>query len=493
MRSAGGRGGAPLERARIGVVKRLRARRSEIDEAIFARVSDRWFDRTGSEDPEYVAGLRAAGVAALDYILVGIERSGQSLESVPAAVLEQARRAARVGVGVDTVLRRYHAGYAVLERFVIQEAEREEENWIPPTPRVESRGLDPAPPRVLGEVIQITSALVERLSAAVSSAYNKEIEQAAEDSLTPSPPNTGSPLRGTQRERILQAVVEVVAEHGVAGASVGLVVKRAKVSRRTFYELFPAGLEDGLVAVLDWGLERASAQVVAGFAGQRSWQDGMRRTLGGMLALCDTEYALVRVCMLETLTASPAVRAHREWIMGEYRALVLERVGNEVSYASPLAAEGVMASVMSLAASRMIEPEHPPLVELLGQLMGIIVEPFMDPAGVAWEIEKGNELAGRILEQRRSQPPGAIEGPPGVDVTLIPPALRDPRAHRARLCLMYVAQQIGVSHRGQLAKLLGRLAEEGLLVKRTGAPGHPNAWSATPTGEKVAQALADYR
>jgi len=56
-----------------------------------------------------------------------------------------------------------------------------------------------------------------------------------------------------------------------------------------------------------------------------------------------------------------------------------------------------------------------------------------------------------------------------------------------------IGEAIGVSHRGQLAKLLGRLAEQGLLVKRAGAPGHPNAWSATPAGERVALALADYR
>ena len=494
MTSAAGRGRAPFEQACVDVVERLRARRAEIDDAIFARVSDRWFDRAGSGDREYVAGLRAAGVAALDFVLVGVERSGKSLEPVPAAVLEQARRAARVGVGVDTVLRRYHAGYAVLEGFVIQEAEHDE--------LLREAGA-------LRDLLRIVSALVERLTAAVSKAYNKEIEQAGEDSLTPSPPNIGSPLRGTQRERILQAIVEVVAERGVVGASVVLVVERAKVSRRTFYELFPGGLEDGLIAVLDWGLERASAQVVAGFEGQRCWQDGMRRTLGGMLTLCDTEYALVRVCMVETLTASPAVRVHREWIMSEYRALVLERVGNEVSYASPLAAEGVMASVMSLAASRMIEPEHPPLIELLGQLMSIIVEPFMDPAGVAREIELGDELARELLAKSVPSSLASALGSGSESVSSpVPAALRDPRAHRARLCLMYVARQgargltpsnkeigeaIGVSHRGQLAKLLHRLADEGLLVKRTGAPGHPNAWSATPAGEKVAQALADHR
>jgi AcrR family transcriptional regulator len=41
-----------------------------------------------------------------------------------------------------------------------------------------------------------------------------------------------------QRSRVLAAMVAVVGEHGYQAASVEAVVKRARVSRRTFYELF---------------------------------------------------------------------------------------------------------------------------------------------------------------------------------------------------------------------------------------------------------------
>jgi AcrR family transcriptional regulator len=513
-----------FERARARVVEQLRARHSEIDEAIFARISDQWFDRAGSEDPEYVVGLRAADVAALDYILLGIERSGQSLEPVPVAVSEQARRAARVGVGVDTVLRRYHAGYAVLARFVIQEAERDE---------LLGQGS------ALGDLLQIVSALVDRLSAAVSKAYNKEIEQAGDTALASEDGQVSgrhaepdqisqagqtfsgrpeSPLQwagrmkmsvAAPRERILRAIVEVVAERGCAGASVGLVVERARVSRRTFYELFAGGLEDGLLAVLDMALEKSAVVVSRALEREEVWLDGVRAALAAMLVFLDSEPALARVCMVESLGAGPVVLEHRERVVREFRALVVSRIETEVPEVPPLAAEGVTASVMGVIHARMAANEQGPLIELLGPMMGRIVKPFAtNEQTTLEEIRRGDELAARILEQRRSQPPAVVEGPPGVDVALIPPALRDPRAHRARLCLMYVAQQgarghspsnqeigeaIGVSHRGQLAKLLHRLAELGLLVKRTGARGHPNAWSATPAGERVALALADYR
>jgi hypothetical protein len=141
------------------------------------------------------------------------------------------------------------------------------------------------------------------------------------------------------------------------------------------------------------------------------------------------------------------------------------------------------------------------LVELLGPLMGIIVAPFMDEAQVAEEIERGNALAYELLERRSPQTPDGAELP-----VRVPEALLAPRAHNARRCLLYVAEQgrrglspsnqqvaaaIGLSHRAQVSRLLGRLAELGLLAKHAGAPGHANAWSLTAEGERVARALAE--
>ncbi|HEY7892232.1 MAG TPA: TetR/AcrR family transcriptional regulator, partial [Solirubrobacteraceae bacterium] len=288
--------------AQIVLVRRLRARRAEIGEAIFTRVSDQWFDQAGREDPEYVAGLRAAGIAALDYVLAGIERVGASGEPVPAATLAQARRAARTGVGLDTVLRRYLAGYAVLEGFVMQEAGHDEQDWIAPTQA-----------SALGEALQTISTLVDRLITAVSGAYSKEVRPAGETAVASedgAPPRrrksagarTGpegsatSPvsvaemrrahlpegLDSTRRERILQAMAEVAAERGFAGVSVSQVTSRARVSSRTFYECFD-GLQDCFSAVLELGLERSAAVISQAFAGEDRWQDGVRAALASLL------------------------------------------------------------------------------------------------------------------------------------------------------------------------------------------------------------------
>lgn len=497
--------GEAFARARAGVIERLRVRRSEIDEAIFARVSDRWFDRAGGEDPEYVVGLRAAGVAALDYVLIGLERSGKSLEPVPAAALAQARRAARAGVGLETVLRRYLAGYALLERFVIQEVERGETE-IPSTRE-----------SVLRDLLQSVSALVDRLIVAVSSAYGKEIERAGEDGRLPSPRNTGSSLEGMPRERgsrrdsILAAIVEVVAERGYARASVALVLERARVSRHTFYELFPGGLDDGLVAVMDMALQRIGG-LVSPRLEEDAWQDGVRAALAALLVFFDSEPALTRVCIVDTLGASPMVVEHREGIVRAFRGLIVARIEREIAHVPPLAAESAIASVMGIIYSRLIAAEQRLLIELLGPLMGTAVAPFA--AGeemIAEEQRRGDELAREIRDgdPRWSQPAVASGGSGsggGDDEVEVPGVLLARRAHRLRMCLCYVAERggwgsglsnqevaegIGVCHGGQVSALLGRLAGLGLVCKRAGGPGRPNAWSVSPEGERVVLALAD--
>jgi hypothetical protein len=105
-------------------VVRLRARRPEIERAVLTRVNT-LADPAEAIDPEYRNGLRAAVGAALEYGLAGVERGEERAPEIPVVLLSQARLAARNGVSLDTVLRRYFAGYALMRDFLIEEAGRE--------------------------------------------------------------------------------------------------------------------------------------------------------------------------------------------------------------------------------------------------------------------------------------------------------------------------------------------------------------------------------
>ena len=53
-----------------------------------------------------------------------------------------------------------------------------------------------------------------------------------------------------QRERLLNGVVEAVAEHGYNATTIGKITDAAKISRRTFYEYFE-GKEDCFLAAYE--------------------------------------------------------------------------------------------------------------------------------------------------------------------------------------------------------------------------------------------------
>jgi hypothetical protein len=108
------------DRVRVELGERLRGRREEIEQAFLTRV-EAIADPIAVSDPTYTTGLREAVVVALEYALAAIEQSGEP-DTLPAPLLAQARAAARNGVDLATVLRRYFAGYTLLENALIEEA-----------------------------------------------------------------------------------------------------------------------------------------------------------------------------------------------------------------------------------------------------------------------------------------------------------------------------------------------------------------------------------
>jgi PucR C-terminal helix-turn-helix domain/GGDEF-like domain len=106
------------------VVRHLRARQEEIVEAVFARVREAVPDATGDPESEYVRGLRVAVAAAVEFGLAGLGRGEDASAEIPAEAVAQARLAARSGVSLDVVLRRYIVGHALLWDYVMGEADR---------------------------------------------------------------------------------------------------------------------------------------------------------------------------------------------------------------------------------------------------------------------------------------------------------------------------------------------------------------------------------
>jgi AcrR family transcriptional regulator len=105
-----------------------------------------------------------------------------------------------------------------------------------------------------------------------------------------------------QRDRILCAMVEVVAERGYAGASIELLVAQAGVSRRTFYRCFE-NRDECFKELLDLASARTLDLVAAAFTRDATWQDGVRSALASVLVFLDCEPLLARVWLVESPAA----------------------------------------------------------------------------------------------------------------------------------------------------------------------------------------------
>jgi AcrR family transcriptional regulator len=301
-----------------------------------------------------------------------------------------------------------------------------------------------------------------------------------------------------QRERILQAMTEVVAERGFADASVRLVTARAGVSSRTFYECFE-GLDDCFTALLELGLEQTWKLIAEEFRQSEQWQDGVLGALASLLVFFEAEPLLTRMWFIESLAAGTWALERRERIVGLLTSMIVEHWTSPKERPEPRASAGVMASVLGLIHTHLVTREPEPLIVLLGPAMGLVTGLYLDTQSVQREIERGEQLSRAIQRgETRWGRAGAAALHTGEDSAAgtLPAALGKPRAHRAWECLLFLAEHpgssnreiatgIGVAHQSQISRLLALLLDERLIAKLSKGAGKPNAWRLTPQGEDL--------
>jgi AcrR family transcriptional regulator len=333
-------------------------------------------------------------------------------------------------------------------------------------------------------------------------------EQTAPPGLTPDGNGLGrESVAEIQRARLLTAMVEVTAERGAGNVTVAHVVARSGVSRRTFYEQFE-DREDCFLAAFEDGIARLAAAILPayergarrthgtdGAQSTHGWRERIRAGLVALLSVLESDPALARLVVVESLAAGPKAIERRARVAGRLVAAVDEGRGEGKggSVLAPLTAEGVVGGVLAVLHERLEESrrgraEPPRVAELTNPLMSMIVLPYLGPAAARKELERSvPEVSGN---SRR----------------IAPHPLRDlgmRLTYRTVRVLMavgahpgssnrVVADGAGISDQGQVSKLLARLQGLG-LIQNTGvgpARGEPNAWTLTEKGWEVQSAIA---
>ncbi len=301
-----------------------------------------------------------------------------------------------------------------------------------------------------------------------------------------------------QRSRLLSAAVTAVNEEGYANVTVADITERARVSRRTFYDLFE-NREACLAALMQDILDGIESEISrAGLEGL-SWQQRVRGGLIAILSFLDREPALARVCVVQSLRGGPEVLKHREEILARL-AVVLEQ-GRNQNAASPrsngvteLTAEGLIGASLAIVYARLqrqSEDTPPSLTSLANKLMSMIVLPYLGVAAARRELNVSIPAAAPVAQESGS----SSNGDPlaGVPMRL---------TYRTALVLGCIAQEPGASNRvigdhagisdqGQISKLLARLERLG-LIGNTGdghLKGEANAWRLTTRGSQVERSI----
>lgn len=143
----------------------------------------------------------------------------------------------------------------------------------------------------------------------------------------------------SQRERVLGAMREAVAERGFRAVPVAAVIARAGVSRKTFYELY-ATKEECFAAVYEREMERLTGPVIAAFEGTEAWVDRLRTALGVLLGALASDAGAARICFVEVLTAGPLALERRNAAMAALDPLFDPDGGRDGAAEDPGAAGG---------------------------------------------------------------------------------------------------------------------------------------------------------
>jgi AcrR family transcriptional regulator len=293
-----------------------------------------------------------------------------------------------------------------------------------------------------------------------------------------------------QRARILAAMGEICAERGVSNVTVAHVVARAGVSRRTYYEIFQ-DCEDCLLAALDEGIAQMTRHVLAAYDPRASWVARIRLGLLAGLEYLDAEPGMGQLLVVGSLGAGEKALARRGHVLAKAIAAVDEgRKETKAGGALPsLTAEGAVGGVLSVLHSRLLAPDRGRLTELTGQLMSIVVLPYLGTAAAKKELALSTPGGAR---RRRLLP----EGKPFAQlemrltyrtVRVLAAIAAHPGSSNRR-----VADTAEVGDQGQMSKLLARLVTLGLIQNTGGGQtrGEPNSWTLTKRGWEVQGALS---
>ena len=181
-----------------------------------------------------------------------------------------------------------------------------------------------------------------------------------------------------QRERIVTALVDVVAERGYNATTVANITKAASVSRRTFYEHF-ADKEACFLAAYEMVADHIAASMRAAAEAFEDWPQQVRAALATMLRFLAGEPELARLVMIEPIAAGGEIAArHRASMQGLVEILKAGRPEHGGERPLPEATEeALVGGIVSLIIREISAGRGEQLERLLPDLVELTLAPYL--------------------------------------------------------------------------------------------------------------------
>jgi AcrR family transcriptional regulator len=177
-----------------------------------------------------------------------------------------------------------------------------------------------------------------------------------------------------QRERLLNGVVEAVAEHGYNATTISRIAAAAKISRRTFYEYFE-GKQDCFLAAYELIEAHVLDSMLATPGAAEPWPDRVRARLAALLDVLARDPAVSRCFLIEPLAAGGEVATRYR----EAMALVAETLRPEPPPSDldmEVRDQALVGGVATLIVRRLNTGGAARLPELLPDLVELALAPY---------------------------------------------------------------------------------------------------------------------
>jgi AcrR family transcriptional regulator len=191
----------------------------------------------------------------------------------------------------------------------------------------------------------------------------------------------------SQRERLLEAAIRVVAEKGYAASTVADLTREAGISRTTFYGMFE-DKEGCFLAAYDGVIDVLVRRVTTAYEAEEGWPNRARAGLAALLEALAEEPAIARMALVEVGAAGPAAQRR-------YRT-ALQRLTPFFDEGRDFAPGGrglpantsrmAIGAVAGLISDEVIEGRAEYLPNLLSEVLFATLMPYIGPAAATREV-----------------------------------------------------------------------------------------------------------